>query len=216
MANNNSNSWTVPLLVALITAITTITGSFLAFKSDETKQDTSQLEVFIASQIQVNKDLLNEIRELKIENNELQVRLFKTQIEMVDLRAQLKDTVNHSEVLQGYLEAMPIPAWIKIQREDGQFEMVFINEHYTSAYGTTKKEYIGATDFDIHPHDLALAYRASDLAVVESGRDVRVDEFVELDDGQRYPIIVIKFTLIMPDGTLGIGGMVVRQSETAQ
>lgn len=210
MSTDRNKSWLIPLYVAIITAVAAVSGSYFAFKGSNRTADATQLTVFIESQIKVNTDLLDEIKSLKAENSDLQVRLFKTQMEMLELEARLKTTVSKSQVLQSYLEAMPVPTWIKIPLDDGTFEMAFINEQYTSAFGTTKKEYIGNTDFDVYPPELARLYQGSDTTVALTGKDIRFTDVV-LVNGKLKKVEVVKFQIKLPSGLYGVGGMVVRQ-----
>jgi PAS domain-containing protein len=208
MSTDRNKNWLIPLYVAIITAVAAVSGSYFAFKGANSTAEASQLTIFIESQIKVNQDLMTEIKTLKTENSNLQLRLFKTQMEMLELEARLRATVSKTEVLQSYLEAMPVPSWIKIPREDGSFEMAFMNEQYTAAYGTTKKEYVGNTDFDIHPQELATLYQASDTEVAVTGKDIRFTDVVFVD-GVLKKVEVVKFQIKLPSGVYGIGGMVI-------
>lgn len=210
MSTDSNKSWLIPLYVAIITAVAAVSGSYFAFKGADRTAEATQLTIFIESQIKVNKDLMAEIKSLKTENSNLQVRLFKTQVEMLELETRLRTTVSKTEVLQSYIEAMPVPAWIKVPRADGKFEMAFINEQYTAAYGTTKKQYLGNTDFDIHPPELATLYQQSDTEVALTGKDIRFNDVVYVD-GKLRRVEVVKFQIRLPSGDYGVGGMVVRQ-----
>jgi PAS domain S-box-containing protein len=68
--------------------------------------------------------------------------------------------------------------------------------------GLKEAEQVGKTDFDIFPREFAEAVRAEDRAVMASGRDRRVEEWVTYPDGTRVLMESLKTPLYGPDGSV--------------
>ncbi len=82
--------------------------------------------------------------------------------------------------LHALLRRMPYPAWIKVvDRDDAgaiQFRMQFINAAYTKTFGVSWEDYVGRTDFEVWPHQVAAEYYANDTTVLASHRAHRMVE----------------------------------------
>lgn len=200
--------WASTLIVASITAITTTIGSFFLYKGTAGNTETEQLRIFIENQIAVNSSLNTELIVERTNNTELQVQIIKLQIENGKLQQKLGTQVNELDVIRQYLEDVPVPAWIKIRRLDGTFEMLMLNEEYSITFNKKKSDYEGYTDYAIYPRDLAEKYQAHDQQVYETGQDVHVIETIIINE-VRQQGLSIKFRVNLPDGKVGIGGLII-------
>ena len=70
------------------------------------------------------------------------------------------------------LDDLPDRVWAK--NLDGRY--IFVNKAYVKLLGSQAKERIGFTDNDIYPPDIAVLYRAADLAVIESRTPLKSED----------------------------------------
>lgn len=100
----------------------------------------------------------------------------------------------------------PIPMWIK----DVYGKMVFINDAYCAIYGIKKIDYIGKTDADIWPPEVARDFQALDQKVLD-GESVEysVEKIPNRAGFRTYDHLhVIKFPIMDGPVVKGIAGMV--------
>lgn len=100
----------------------------------------------------------------------------------------------------------PIPMWIK----DLNGKMVFLNDAYCAIYGIRKSEYIGRTDFDVWPPEVAKEFRKMDSKVL-NGESVEYGiEKIPSQSGLRSydHLHVIKFPIKDGPKIVGIAGMI--------
>lgn len=199
----------IKILVFTVSA-SVITGLATVY-SVNTNDDTNRIDILWKQAQEDRVRHSSEMGIIKAENVKLQARvlegqvsLAKAQIQIMQLNAALQINTD----IQGFIESLPFPAWIKRPEENDVFTMAYINEEYTSAFSITKKEYIGFTDFDVHPTDLALTYIEKDKEVLNYNKDIRDYGYMEVN-GVRLQILIVKFPIKLPEGGLGIGGMVI-------
>lgn len=109
------------------------------------------------------------------------------------------------DALAAFVQSVPLPAWVK----DKNGMMLYINEHYTRAYGVSPQDYIGRTDAEVWGRETAERFRANDLAVMESGLPYYAVEPVHnVVTGRQQFLDVLKFPLLLDGSLLGIAGIV--------
>lgn len=116
--------------------------------------------------------------------------------------------------LQDFCEPMQYPCWYKLADylDDGtvEFHMQYINTAYEVEFGKSKDEYIGRTDYQVWPKDIADAFYRNDAAVLASGKHHRFIENVPIDknnpSGATRPQEFDKW-IIRRNGRIGIAGM---------
>jgi len=200
-ADRVSNTVNVTALIGhAANSIVTLVAAFFLFSGTQGGNNASMLE-----------SAFNQINKQEVTMTNMRAELIKTQIRVIDLESKLRENVNRKELLQGYINSLPFPAWIKKRREDGMFEMVMINEAYTAEYKKTPTQYIGKTDYEVHPHDLAVQYEINDLQVATSGGYIRTIEDVKVN-GKRITVDIFKFAIELPVGGVGVGGVAIRDS----
>jgi two-component system sensor kinase FixL len=105
----------------------------------------------------------------------------------------LSDIVNHSTAV------------IFLKDLDGRY--LLINAHYERLFGVNRAEWVGRTDHEIFPSEVAERLHANDRRVLESGAPLHVEEVVPTQ-GRDRTYISVKFPLRDRGGSLyGIGGM---------
>ncbi len=106
-------------------------------------------------------------------------------------RIQLEEELKTQKgQLKQFLEMAPIATYIK--NPSGQY--IEANQAMCSLLGRLKSEILGRTDLEICPREAAEVFRMSDRAVLLSGKQIRLDEEVELH-GHEYFLSTIKFPM---------------------
>ena len=106
-------------------------------------------------------------------------------------RKQAEQALRESQRWQiAILNSIPDMAWLK----DKQSRYVAANETLCRAFGIKLEDFIGKTDFDISPEDLAKRYQADDQKVIKTGERLRIEEpwATKEDTGERICIETIK------------------------
>jgi hypothetical protein len=189
----------VTIFTIIITNIVTLSGSFLAFKSNNDQTQTAFVQT-----------TLNQVQQQSKEIVELRGLLLSAQIKIIDLESQLRSNVNAKELLGEFLDVLPFPAWVKrYDEESGQFIMILLNQQYTASFGYTENQYIGKSDFDIHNADLAESFMKADLKVLRSGLPNISHQSVVNAFGIKKYLYVYKFIIYLHDGSIGIAGVAI-------
>jgi PAS domain S-box-containing protein len=81
---------------------------------------------------------------------------------------------------------------IYVKHTDGRY--LLINRRFEQLFHLTMDQIIGYTDHEIFPTDIADAFRANDVAVMERNRAVEYEEYAPHSDGL-HTYISIKFPL---------------------
>ena len=104
----------------------------------------------------------------------------------ITARKQTEDHLHQSEALYHTLvETLPM----NIFRKDAAGRFTFGNTLYCRTQGLTPADFLGKTDFDIHPLELAQKYRADDERVMASGQTF---ETVEEHQTLNGPLTVVQ------------------------
>lgn len=111
-----------------------------------------------------------------------------------------------------FMDHCPAVAWVK--DEDGRH--LFRNKAYEKAFGTTRADWVGKTDFEIWPEHVASVFRANDLEVLRLNRPVVTDEPVIGPDGKPMIWSVVKFPFQDPSGRRYVAGFGVDVTEQRQ
>ncbi|MEK6289197.1 MAG: PAS domain S-box protein [Acidobacteriota bacterium] len=95
-------------------------------------------------------------------------------------RKQAEKELRESEAqLQAILDNSTAVIYLK----DVQGRYVLINRRFETLFHVTKREVAGKTDYDIFPREMAEAFRANDLAVLEAGAPLESEEIAPHEDG---------------------------------
>lgn len=95
-----------------------------------------------------------------------------------------------SEHLRSLVDNSTTPVYVK----DAEFRYLLINRQYEEIFHVSRADFVGRTDFDLFPADIAQALRSNDLEVVQRNEPVEFEEVVPHDDGP-HTYISIKFPL---------------------
>lgn len=190
------------LTSAFIGALAVVAASWIGTNGDTAvaKREYEIHQLRLASERilaleQSNKELIDEISKLRG-----QVTLLKAQIEY---------EIGPTQLLFSFLEALEeAPAWVKVYDDDrDEFIMLYINRAYENFYDVTRERYVGATDAEVWPAEIAAVYAENDLRVLLSRDRKRVREPVIDRAGNKVNMMMWKLFLRMPDGRASIIGI---------
>lgn len=119
--------------------------------------------------------------------------------EIDDHLRRVEDEGDALALLAGFLEGLPIPAWIKAARLSGgawELAMWATNRAYVEATGVTFAAYRGQADAEVWEDGAAAAYHANDLRAIAAGCAVTIMErapnpttgAVEIWRGWKWPV----------------------------
>ena len=120
-------------------------------------------------------------------------------------RRKAEEALRESEALyQSLVECLP--CCVVCKDLDGRF--TFANQKFFAQFGTTLEAFIGKTDFDVFPRELAEKYRRDDRAVLDSGQVLDIVEEHVTPKGEKLYVQVMKTPLYDLDGNpIGIQGI---------
>lgn len=160
-----------------------------------------------------SKNYIDEINSKKERIQILEKRAEILQSENFNIKSDLLDTRIYCSIdvesiadLESFLDFMPLPMYLK-EIIDGESKMLFINEAYERAYDITKERYIGSSDYEIWPKEIASKMLEYDLKILKyknSFRDVN-DIFINNKNGKVYSF---KFYVDLQKERHGVGGII--------
>lgn len=143
------------------------------------------------------KEDSTEIRELQSRITDLEDELEEVQ------QALIKAQFDHA-LFQSLIDSLPQNIFSK----DLDGRITFANQQYCILEDKILSEIIGKTDFDLHPHDLAIKYRADDQHVISTQQVITLEEEHQPITGERSVVKVIKAPLYAARGdvigTIGV------------
>ncbi|OHB59211.1 MAG: hypothetical protein A2167_07505 [Planctomycetes bacterium RBG_13_46_10] len=145
-------------------------------------------------------------REIWIDTNVIPIRNAEGQVEAVmgisrditELK-KMEQALRESQKWQrAILDTIPDMAWLK----DNESKYIAANEALCKAFGIRFEDFVGKTDLDISPKDLAEKYRADDQEVIKSGRRKLTEEPWGKKQGERIWIETIKTPIYNDQGQI--------------
>lgn len=189
-------------------------GSLLTYKLGNRKQDESEF----SSLMREYKDLLKEAKasaeelKLRVDDLEKDVRNLTKSVNQKD--KEIQHLRNQLIIFESSHSDVPVPIWLK----DTNGIMLFLNKEYEDKIlkpiNKTSDDYIGETDFKIHPPNVAKEFRKHDRRVMTQKKPIRFKERWVGVDGQWYEGDVIKYPRFLNRNTvIGIGGLIINIKE---
>jgi PAS domain S-box-containing protein len=130
--------------------------------------------------------------------NELAAQLEAQETALAESRSRFDAFMSHG----------PVQAYIK----DAQGRYVYVNPVTAQEFGRTAAEWLGKTDAEILPADVAEAFQRTDRQVLATGETVKVVERVQDLHGPRE-FLSAKFRLSDATGRLFVGGLSIEVTE---
>lgn len=197
--------WQNIILQIALPVVTGAASYFFARRKNEA--EAKSIDVGSAANTNVEweklyREVLSRVKQLEEDNDKCEdkYRILIRQFE--DLRVK----VIHMEAANNDL---PFPMWLK----DMSGKMMYVNPEYERAFlepmGKTAKDYIGKTDYDIWPQDVAANYMSHDRAAQKKGLWVG-NENITIDGSDvSADWKVIKYLRYAGKLPLGVSGMAV-------
>lgn len=104
---------------------------------------------------------------------------------------------------QLFMDNSPAIAWIK----DAEGRHVYLSRACERRFGVRLDDWLGKTDAELWPPEVAAAFRRNDAEVLASGRTLQVEEEVVERDGRRSCWLNAKFLLQAADGRRFVAGI---------
>jgi len=104
-----------------------------------------------------------------------------------------------------FMDASPATVWMK----DENFRYVYMNRAWENALGLKKEEWLGKTDYEMAPPEVADVIRKNDLVGLQTGEQVAVIEETGEIGGHHYYWNIIKFPFRDASGQLLLGNIAV-------
>ncbi|MEP0915793.1 PAS domain S-box protein [Leptolyngbya sp. DQ-M1] len=124
-------------------------------------------------------------------------------------RKQAEAALRESQALfQNFMQHSPATAYIK--DEAGRY--LYVNPLIEQTFGRLLNEWVGKTDFDLFPAEVAQQWRQNDLQVLTEGKTLQVTEIAPHENGDRY-YLSFKFPLQNAAGQQLMAGMSIDVTE---
>ena len=155
-----------------------------------------------------NWESRNVAKECRESNKANEGRIVKQDAQIRNLEASYEKLRANMLLVSMAEDNYPAPKWLK--SPDGV--MLRLNKAYETEFllpfGITRSDYIGRTDFEIWPDEIARKFREKDQFVIKTGEPVTTIEVVEYPDGTRENFEVTKYPWIINGTVLGVAGYV--------
>jgi len=122
----------------------------------------------------------------------------------VEVRRRAETASRASELrFDAFINNSPAVAYMK--DEEGRY--LFVNEPALRRFSTRPEDWLGRTDADLWPAEVASEQRRNDLQVFASGRLTELSERIVGADGREHHFLSFKFPFTDPSGRRLLGGM---------
>lgn len=122
-----------------------------------------------------------------------------------DIHTLARRVEAEERAFMSFLRTMPVIGWLKDYTEGGTGRMIFLSDLYADKFGRAWHDYVGKTDYDVWPSEVADQFREHDLKVLSAGRMLEFRELVNVN-GEDHPLTVQKWPIITPTMRL-VGGL---------
>lgn len=99
------------------------------------------------------------------------------------------------EQFEAFMDNSPFIAWVK----DEQGEHRYLSQPYTLQIGIPVDTYVGKTDFELWPENIAKSHREMDLVALETGKTIAFESNHPLPSGEVKNWYVVKFPFTVGD-----------------
>jgi PAS domain S-box-containing protein len=132
------------------------------------------------------------------------VRGIVTTVRDITGRKQVEAALGESQArLMAFLDNSVVIAWLKDER--GRY--VNLSENYRRRFGVRLQDWVGKTDFEIWPREVAEVFRKNDEQVLAGNTPIEAEEETRQPDGSRAWWLTSKFCLRDSAGNKFVGGL---------
>lgn len=194
----SNHNWIITIIVTFLSVggIEGVSTYLLSSKADD--RDNFQII------IDIQRD---EISKCKIRLDESTKNLESCRVQNHALRNMISDLESKRTLVEAASLEGPYPEWIKSTNGT----MLFINKSYEDVFlipeGKKISDYLGKTDFDVWPENIAKIYSDNDNEVILTKSVIEFGETVSIG-GKKININVSKWPVMIGDLVVGVRGMV--------
>lgn len=116
---------------------------------------------------------------------------------------ELRDLTASDARFRAFLDANPVSAFIK----DDDSRMIYCNRALANRFGATPEEWIGKTDLEIWPPEIAEEFRRSDRQALETDQGINFEDRTRGLDGRMVAWDVHKYPFVDGDGNRSVACM---------
>jgi two-component system sensor histidine kinase UhpB len=131
------------------------------------------------------------------------VRFAGINLDITERKCAEESVRNSERRLRAFMENSAVIAWTK--DEDGRH--LFLSENYQKRFHVRLEDWLGKTDFDVWPREIAEEFRRNDMAVLAGDKHVEVIERARTPDGRESWWLNSKFVYRDDSGRRCIGGL---------
>lgn len=150
------------------------------------------------------KMLQDEIFTLRQKNNLIEQYNAQHVKRIAELEMKIFELQHQIEIMRFVPFSIPLPMWIKTVAGI----VVFLSDEYEAEFlrprGMERDDYVGKTDFDVWPREVAEEYRRHDQEVIDSGKTFNGRETVIDNTGKERKWRVMKFPGPLPGSVAGV------------
>ena len=155
-----------------------------------------------------NDITMSMMEKLELDNKRLREEEETNSKRLVELERRLTELTQTVMLMESAHQDLPLPQWLK----DRNGIMLAFNQSYEETFlvpiGVTKNEYIGRSDYDIWPEEIAKQYAINDRKVLLSRVVWEGEEDVQTPDGVGK-WRVIKYPRFSGNILIGIAGIAI-------
>ncbi len=149
---------------------------------------------------------------LEEDNRRLREREDANEIKIQALQKQLNDLQLKVQLMESAHNDLPIPQWLK----DTHGRMLSINDPYIKLTGISRDKYIGNTDWDVWPENIARQFIENDNKVMREKKPMHTIEKFIVADGSIEEWNVLKFPRYAGNIVVGIGGIAFKKADVPE
>jgi diguanylate cyclase (GGDEF)-like protein/PAS domain S-box-containing protein len=139
----------------------------------------------------------------------------KNQLIALGAEIQEKNDIAHAletsdSRFRAFLNASPVSVFIK----DEETRMLYCNKALADRFGATPEDWIGKTDLETWPPEIAETFRKSDLQALESNREIHFEDHTTGPDGRMVTWDVHKYPFADASGNRSLACMALDVTRT--
>jgi PAS domain S-box-containing protein len=142
-------------------------------------------------------------RALPVVGSQGEVQWFGTATDIHDLKVSEFALQESQERFRAFMDSSPALAWAK----DEYGHYVFLNRAYEQRFGVRLQDWLGKTDFEVWPEEMARVLRQNDEKALQSDAPIEAFEESVESDGRKFVWWSFKFVYTDARGVRYIGGI---------
>lgn len=120
-----------------------------------------------------------------------------------DKDGKLQDVAAREARFRAFLDASPVSSFIK----DDEGRMLYCNKALADRFGAAPEDWIGKTDAETWPPEIAEEFRRSDRQALDANREIHFEDRTRGLDGRMVTWDVHKYPFADADGRRSVAGM---------